>query len=276
MFRQLLAAVSIIYCLTLNAQELLVQSSVVSDLYGNSIATYFIREQDKNYMPVFNARQFAFDSSVHSRNSLRTALLHHSERLGVDTLIYLGEPMLNTGLNEVYVPMPPPTEFNDIALRAAQTANPRNTNVYVINDNSYGSRSRKVLFAADLDLEHYHVRTLQELRLLMRELDSLPRGTVVLNAFSLLDDWNKPVGFAQVEREFVQSNTKHVEVGVCRPGFRTAFALGPSSSEAALIAYAYVYGLPRPTFGSCVNLERAVSRWSSVYRATMGQYDEVQ
>ena len=252
------------------------QSSVVSDLYGNSTATHFIREQELEIMFVFNARHFAFDTSVHSRNSLRSALLHHSERLGAKTLIYLGEPVLNTGLNEIYVPLIPPTEVNDIALRAAQIANPRNYRIYVINDDSYSSRSRKVLFASDLDVEHFHVSTLQELRMLMRELNQQPQGTVVLNAFSLLDDWNKPAGFTTVEREFVQSNTKHVEVGVCRPGFRTAFALGPSVSEIALLAHAYVHNLPRPSLGSCVNLERAVSRWSSVYRATMGLYDEVQ
>lgn len=250
------------------------QSHVVSDLYGNDIASKLV--QDDAVMTVFNARNFTFDRSRHSRSSLGAVITETAETARVNSAVFLEEPSGLTKLDETYIPLlSATTEFNDVALRAASLANEDWTPVYVISDTTRTAALRQAwLGQTGVDLTVRRVRTLAEFRSTIYSLNDEPKGTIVLNAFTLLDEWNKPIGYTQIEKAFVSARSKHVDVGVCRPGFLTTFALGPSVEEAANVVRAVLRrDVLHPT-GSCVNLKRAAT--SNVYRSALGRFDMVQ
>lgn len=269
------AAASLIYCMTTNAQDfMLVQSNTIHNLYGNAIATRLVKARP---LAVFNARDFAFDRSVHSRTVLGATIKDISKDAAVKTVIYLDEPKGTTGLRELHVQLlSTSTEFNDASLRAARLTNEDWTPVYVISEQTKTAAARFAWLETNKQSPvQYKVQTIAELRSTVFALNKEPMGTLVLNAFTLLDEWNKPVGYARIERELLAANTKHVEVGVCTPGFTTAYAIGPSAVDAAQSIEAAISGKTKARIGSCVNLKRASAR-PDVYRSVMGSFDLVQ
>lgn len=269
MLKYACAVVSIIYCLTAAAQELFVQSSVVTDLYGNAPISAALSDTP---VILFKARQFAHDSNARSRTTLAYVIMDLSAHLGVSTVIYLGEPLVDASITEVYVPVLVSNETNLVALQARSIFNPSRTDVYVINDRTHDSKERRLLIeSSGLEAHHYEVQSLQEMRSVLRSLSGLTPGTLVLNAFSLRDDWNRVVKYRAIEQEFVSFKSPHVDVGVCIPGFRTSFALGPSIEDVSSLLVEETYSI-----GSCVNLNKATTKWNKVYRSTMGRYDYVE
>lgn len=281
--RRLLAIGSLIYCVMANAQSLLVvQSSTVHDLYGNTIIAKILEDQHGavDHVAVFNARQFSHDRSAHSREILAKVLKDYTEKSKPSLLLFLGEPEVPVGVPTKYSPvLTGPKTFNTTALKAASIYNKKWSPIYVISDDSILANLRLQELRQQLDgveLEVTAVSTVLEYRRALLELQDQPRGTVILNAFSLLDEWQEPVGYAEIEDLLVKTNQRHVDVGICRNGFKTTLAIGPTPEEAAALAMAPYNQASTSHISSCANLSRIVPKWLGLYRATMGKYDTVE
>ncbi|AGS82128.1 hypothetical protein O152_gp233 [Pseudomonas phage PaBG] len=281
--RRLLAIGSLIYCVMANAQSLLVvQSATVNDLYGNTIIAKILEDQNGSvdHIAVFNARQFTHDRSAHSREILSKVLRTYVEHSKPSALLFLGEPIVDVGIPTQYSSvLIGSTSFNTTALKAASIYNKHWSPVYVISDNSVLANLRLQELRRQLDgieLDVTTVSTVIEYRQALLDLQDQPKGTLVLNAFSLLDEWQDSVGFAEIENLLVKTNRRHVDVGICRNGFKTTLAIGPTPAEAAALATAPYSQASNSHISSCANLSRVVPKWLGLYRATMGKYDIVE
>lgn len=281
--RRLLAIGSLIYCVMANAQSLLVvQSDTVHDLYGNTIIAKILEDQNGavDHIAVFNARQFSHDRSEHSREILARVLKTYTDQSKPSMLLFLGEPVVELGVPMKYSSvLIGSTTFNSTALKAASVYNKKWSPVYVISDDSILANLRLQELRQQLDgvdLEVTVVSTVLEYRRALLELQDQPKGTLVLNAFSLLDEWQEPVGYVEIEDLLVKTNRRHVDVGICRNGFKTTLAVGPTPEEAATLAMATYNQASTSHISSCANLSRIVPNWLGLYRATMGKYDIVE
>lgn len=276
-----LAIGSLIYCLTANAQNLLVvQSATIHDLYGNTIVSKILDSEKVKAMTVFNARQFTNDSSTYSRKNLDRVLEAYVKEHKPAIILFLGEPSIDVGVPTKYSPVLFGGEtFNSVAVTAAAAYNSKWDPVYVVSDNSALAALRLVELRKqlkDVKIETYNVTTVLEYRQALQKLQGEPKGTLVLNAFTLVDEWNENVGYDEIEKLLVTANKRHLDVGICRTGFRTTLALGPTPAEAASIALSS-YSQPfKSHISSCANLTRVKSRWLKVYRTSMGKFDTVE
>lgn len=272
---------SLILCSTANAQSLLVvQSATINDLYGNTIVAKMLTDESDGQIDVFNARQFAQDTSSYSRSNLATVLKSVIAQRKPALVVFLGESALDVGMPASHSSVLFGTEtFNTAAVIAASAYNTKWDPIYIISDHS----SLGILRLVDLQkqlgdrkTEVYDVDTVIEYRTVLQQLQAEPKGTIVLNVFSLRDEWNEIVGYGEIEKLLVQANKRHIDVGICRTGFKTTFALGPTPAEAASIAMS-TYDQPfKSHISSCANLTRLKSRWLQVYRASMGKFDIVE
>lgn len=281
--RRLLAIGSLIYCVMANAQSLLVvQSSTVNDLYGNTIIAKILEDQNGSvdHIAVFNARQFTHDRSKHSREILVKVLRFTVEQSPPSELLFLGEPVVDVGVPAKYSSvLIGSATFNTTALKAASIYNKKWSSVYIISGTSILANLRlqelrKQL--GDVEPEVTTVSTVLEYRAALLALQDSPKGTLVLNVFTLLDEWQEPVGFDEIEDLMVKTNRRHVDVGICRNGFKTTLAIGPTPAEAAALATAPYSQASNSHISSCANLSRVVPKWLGIYRATMGKYDIVE
>ncbi|MNG01789.1 hypothetical protein D3C84_847830 [compost metagenome] len=124
--------------------------------------------------------------------------------------------------------------------------------------------------------EEFDVDTVLEFRTLLQKLQGEPKGTIVLNVFTLVDEWNSNVGYTEIEKLLVTANSRHLDVGICRTGFKTTFALGPTPSEAAVIAMGVYDQSSKSHISSCANLKRVKAKWLPVYRVSIGKFDIVE
>ena len=54
---------------------------------------------------------------------------------------------------------------------------------------------------------------------------------MIINVFSIRDNWGEKHSFKYIEDLVIDSRLKHIEVGVCYPGFKTALAIGPTIDD---------------------------------------------
>lgn len=281
--KRLLALGSLIYCLTVNAQSLfVVQSATISDLYGSTIVAKILEKENgsTDRIGYFNARQFTHDRSPYSRELLARVLRENIALAKPKIVLFLGEPVVDVGIPVKYSSvLVGSTSFNTVALKAASIHDKKWSSIYVISDASILANLRLQELRDQLKGVKFDVRevsTVIEYRDVLLTLQSEPRGTLVLNAFTLLDEWNEPVCYDEIEQLLVATNRNHVEVGICRRGFKAAFALGPTPKEAATIAMLPYSQQSKTHISSCANLHRSMAMWPEVYRATMGKYDLVE
>lgn len=277
----LLASLSLIYSLTVSAQSLLVvQSAQIHDLYGNSIVTALLTDQGVEHVDVFHARLFINDASDYSRTNLRRVLLEYVKKNKPANVLFLGEPELDIGVPIKYSSVIVGGEdYNTTALTALRNYDADYNHVYIVSGPSHVSQLRKDSLVKKLDgfeISTYTVTTVLDFQKRLLALQDEPRGIVVLNAFTLLDEWNQDVGFAELENIFVSVNKRHLDVGLCRRKFKTTFGLGPTPKEAAELAMdSYHNGTNVPHISSCANLSRVKKRWLPVYRKAQGNFDIV-
>lgn len=277
------ALASLIYCLTVDAQSLLVvQSATVHDLYGNSIVAQLLAVEREPHIFVFNARRFTYDTSAYSRESLKRVLKAAVERSKPSLILYLGEPEFDTGFPSKYSSVLIGADnFNTAALRAASSYNEKWAKTYIVTDSSALATLRLTELKTrleGLDVEIHIVNTVLEYRKLLLDLQKEAVGTIVMNVFGLKDEWNNTVGYAELEKIMVATNRRHIDVGICRSGFKTALAVGPTPKEAASLAIASYNKPLNLHISSCANLSRLKSKpsWLSLYRKSMGKFDIVE
>lgn len=281
--KRLLALGSLIYCLTVNAQSLfVVQSATISDLYGSTIVAKILENENgaTDRIGYFNARQFTHDRSAYSRGLLAGVLRENIKLAKPKIILFLGEPVVEVGVPVKYSSvLVGAASFNSVALKAASIHNKKWSSVYVVSDSSILANLRLQELRGqlkDVEVDVRVVSTVLEYRDVLLKLQREPTGTLVLNAFTLLDEWKEPVGYDEIEQLLVATNRTHVEVGICRRGFKTAFALGPTPMEAANLAMLPYIQQSKTHISSCANLHRSMTLWPEVYRATMGKYDIVE
>jgi len=276
-----LVVASLILCSTVNAQSLsVVQSATIHDLYGNTIIQKMLANEDDHMIDVLNVREFSHDNSAYSRDSLTNVVKAWVEKRKPDLVVFLGEPALNIGFSTKYSSVLFGGEtFNMVAATALGAYNPKEKAIYIITDKS----ALAALRLADLKKqlgdntpEVFDVDTVLEFRKLVQKLQGEPKGTIVLNVFTLVDEWNANVGYTEIEKLFVTANSRHLDVGICRTGFKTTFALGPTPGEAAILAMAAYDQPSKPHISSCANLKRVKAKWLPVYRASIGKFDIVE
>lgn len=272
---------TIISCLSAHAQGLLIiQSAAISDLYGNSIATYILetKETESDYVTVFRSRNFSHDRSERSRDVLTGVISSYVEEAKPTEILVLGNPVLALGMPAIHHPILSGSQFfNNSALEAAPSFNVDWAPVYMISGRSVieSLRRQTVLDNVDRGVNVVYVDTVQQYHKALLNLQKEPRGTLILNVFSVLDEWQQPVGYDTIEEIAVKTNTRHLDVGVCREGFKTALALGPTAREAAIMAMSS-YSSEATHISSCANLRRLNRYWPGVYKATSGRYDLVE
>ena len=281
--KRLLALGSLIYCLTVNAQSLfVVQSATISDLYGSTIVAKILENENgaTDHIGYFNARQFTHDRSAYSRGLLAGVLRENIKLAKPKIILFLGEPVVEVGVPVKYSSvLVGAASFNSVALKAASIHNKKWSSVYVVSDSSILANLRLQELRGqlkDVEVDVRVVSTVLEYRDVLLKLQREPTGTLVLNVFTLLDEWKEPVGYDEIEQLLVATNRTHVEVGICRRGFKTAFALGPTPMEAANLAMLPYSQQSKTHISSCANLHRSMTLWPEVYRATMGKYDIVE
>lgn len=271
----------LILCVTGNAQSLsVVQSAIVHDLYGNTIVSKMLTDEDDHMIDVLNVREFAHDNSSYSRDALTKVVRNWVGIRKPGLVLFLGEPALDIGVPTKYSSVLFGGQtFNMVAVTAAADYNSKWDPIYIINGHSSLALLRYADLAKQLEgkkLEVFDVGTVLEYRTVIHNLQSEAKGTIVLNVFSLVDEWKNNVGFNEIESLLVTSNKRHVDVGICRSGFKTTFALGPTPAEAALLAMA-AYNQPKKShISSCANLDRVKANWLPVYRTSLGKFDLVE
>lgn len=278
-----LVVASLILCSTVNAQSLtVVQSATIYDLYGNSIVSKMLVNETDHRIGVFNVREFSHDASARSRDSLKVVVKEWVGRRKPtpDLVIFLGEPVFDVGIPSKYSSVLIGSEaFNTVAITAASAYNSQWDPIYMIN----GTSPLSILRATELKrqlgdrkVESFDVDTVLDYRKLLQKLQGEPKGTIVLNVFSLLDEWRKPVGYGEIEKLLLTANSRHIDVGLCRDGFKTTFALGPTASEAVDLAMFSYEQSTKTHISSCANLGRVKAKWFDVYRKSMGKFDVVE
>lgn len=276
-----LAVGSLILCSTVNAQSLsVVQSATIYDLYGNTIIEKMLANEDDHMIDVLNVREFAHDQSAYSRDSLTKVVKTWVDTRKPKLVVFLGEPALNIGYPTKYSSVLFGGEtFNMVAATALGAYSSKREAIYIISDNSALAALRLTDLKKQLGekkSEEFDVDTVLEFRTLLQKLQGEPKGTIVLNVFTLVDEWNSNVGYTEIEKLFVTANSRHLDVGICRTGFKTTFALGPTPAEAAIIAMG-VYDQPSKShISSCANLKRVKAKWLPVYRVSIGKFDIVE
>lgn len=280
--KRLLVLASLIYSLSTNAQSLLlVQSATVNNLYGNAIANALLRREKVDSIDVFHARTFAHDVSDYSRDALKKAVEAYLQQAKPSEVLFVGERPegLNMQIPSKYTPLLFGADsVNDVALRAASIYNPKWNKVYIVTGPSFNSKLREAeiaKWAEGLEVETFRVSTVLEYRKVLLDLQKQDTGTLVMNVFGLLDEWNQNVGYGELEDILLATNKRHLDVGICRDGFDTTFALGPTPEEAATRVIALYSSNLKSHISSCANLLRLKEKWLPVYRKTTGRFDVV-
>lgn len=252
---------SLIYVITANAGTTgIVQSSQFHSVYGTTVAELYVRRtglpiqvlsvRDTSYVTRYT--QEAVQSLIEQTPKSDKAIGIDVSMLGISTVDFSN------------------VEVNGLAIYAARKAFPARKNVYVISDYSNFSRLRFKWIEQVAEVEEFKVRTTSEFKGILKELQSQPRGTIVLNTTVLIDEWNKLVHYGDIEHIFIQSKPAHTEVGICRRGFKTTFAFGPSIEDTVKI----MLGEKPGHISSCVNISRAYNK--PVYLENIGGFDVVK
>ena len=142
----------------------------------------------------------------------------------------------------------------------------KNRPIYVISDSSRLAVWRQEVISNYSEIEVFEVSTIQGLRQALHDINDFEPATVLINAFSIVGDYGHALNYGTIELHVMGYRTKHEVVGVCRKGFQTPYAFGPSEQDV-------VNALQDNTsLSSCVKL---TSVGTDTYAKTRGRYDEV-
>lgn len=210
--RTFIATLIYLYSLITCAGTLVVQSHAVTDIYGSELAL------NAGYKDVvFLDRVMRPQDVTHAINSFTLAEKYTD-------VILLG-PTLAIDNSRRY---PVLTMFQLNKVIAG--------NVYVLQGKGTLESARLATIKEQVEVtEVLQVQTEQDLRKAMLVLNRKEKGFLIINAFYLRDNWNKYLTFPAIEKLVVGLNKTHVDVGICREGFQSALAVGPTSTEAALV-----------------------------------------
>jgi hypothetical protein len=83
--------------------------------------------------------------------------------------------------------------------------------------------------------EVFEMKTEHDLRLALIKLKRKDKGFLIINVFNLRDNWNAKLSYPAIEEIVVEANRTHVDVGICYKDFRTALAIGPTPDDAIIV-----------------------------------------
>lgn len=142
----------------------------------------------------------------------------------------------------------------------------KNRPIYVISDGSRLATWRQEVISKYSEIEVFEVATIQGLRQALHDINDFEPSTVLINAFSIVGDYGHILNYGTIELHVMGYRTKHEIVGVCRKGFQTPYAFGPSEQDVVNAMQG------NTSLSSCVKLT-AVG--TDTYAKTRGRYDEV-
>lgn len=207
--RPLLMSLIYLYSMTAFAADLIVQSRAITDLYGRA----FISALDIKDVIILERQARQRDVSH--------AVTTYVKDKDFANVIMLGQFY---SINETqHIPI-----LTQFTLPEFITKGP----VYVIS----GTSKMELMRGDEIERQakvnaSFTVKTEYDLRKAIIEIRNLPAGYVIINAFTIQDNWGEKYSFKYIEDIVTDSRMKHIEVGVCYPGFKTALAIGPTIAD---------------------------------------------
>lgn len=232
---------------SLNAQsvDLVVQSKAVSDLFGTSIIDHLgIKDA---ILLERQARQ----------PDVAQVVKTYVKSEKIDNVILIGQ-FYDVGETK-HIPV-----FTQFKIPNDFFTEP----VYVLQGASKLEEERRNVIDKQVKITRtFSVETEYDLRKAMTELRNLPKGFVFINVFSLKDNWGEKRSYKTIEEIVVNSNVRHVDVGICYDGYRTALAVGPTPEDTEVIAKG------ENSTSICASLSRLVSLGrTDLYKQKTGSF----
>jgi len=201
------------YSLSVSAADLFVQSRMITDLYGDT------------YLHKLNAQNV-----VYLERQVRQVDVTHAVGGYVEANKYTGIILLGQyqSINATrYVPILTQFTLPDFM---------KDKPVYVLQGRSNMEVARKAVIEKQVTIaKEYDITSDYILRKALLDLYSQPEGYVIINVFSLKDNWGEARSYMSIEDVVTSYETGQVEVGICYPGFKTALAIGPSTDDIDLV-----------------------------------------
>lgn len=207
--RSLLITLIYLYSLAAQSSDLIVQSRAITDLYGRA------------YINAFNVKDVIILERQARQNDVAHAVSTYVKEQSITNVIMLGQFY---SINEQrHVPILTQFKLPDFIAKGP---------VYVLN----GTSKLEQIRGAEIEKQAkvnavFTVKTEYDLRKALAAFRSLPTGYIIINVFTILDNWEEKHSFKYIEDIVIASRLKHIEVGVCYPGFKTAMAVGPTIDD---------------------------------------------
>lgn len=211
--RAILFTLIYMYSLSVSAADLFVQSKAITDLYGDSFL-HKLNAQNVIYLE----RQARQADVTHSVGVYAKAHEYTS-------IILLGQYHSINATRHV----PILTQFT---LPDFMKDKP----VYVLSGKTKMEVERKAVIEKTVKIsKEYEVTSDYNLRKALVDLRGQPDGFVIINVFSIKDNWGEKRSYMSIEEVVTAYKTGHVDVGICYPGFKTALAIGPTIDDVDLV-----------------------------------------
>lgn len=236
------------YSLAVSASDLVVQSRAITDLYGRA------------YISALNVNDVIILERQARQNDVAHAVKGYVKEKEITNVTLLGQYY---SINENrHVPIL--TQFTIPEFIAKGP-------VYALN----GTSKLEVMRGAEIERQakvnaSFTVATEYDLRKALIAIRSLPTGYVIINVFTIHDNWGDKLSFKYIEDTVIDARLKHIEVGVCYPGFKTAIAIGPTVDDVQKVLQG------ESSTSMCASLERlhALDRME-VYSQQSGNFYRV-
>ena len=212
MFKYIMAALIYMYAATVRGDTTIVSPSI-AELYGSALRG--------DVVIVHRGARYADIEYVINKYTTDENVIMMGRRYGL-TIPHKYVPILTQVDESVFLS---PSTIFDLP-------------VYTISSDGQYEVTRHAEFFPTS--ENIVVKNERELRLAIVELRQRPFGFLFVNVLTLRNNWGRVISYREVENIFVSANRKHMEIGICYRGFRTAYALGPTLDELpAMIAGKY-------------------------------------
>lgn len=207
--RSILITLIYLYSLTAQSSDLIVQSRAITDLYGRA------------YISAFDVKDVIMLERQARQNDVAHAVSLFVKEQSITNVIVLGHPY---ELNEQrHVPILTQFKLPDFIAKGP---------VYVLSGTSKLEQLRGAEIAKQAKVDAtFTVTSEYDLRKALVTSRRLPTGYVIINVFSLKNNWGENNSYKYIENIVIGSRLNHVEVGVCYPGFKTAMAVGPTIDD---------------------------------------------
>lgn len=207
--RSLLITLIYLYSLTAQSTDLVVQSRAITDLYGRA------------YISAFDVKDVIILERQARQNDVAHAVSAYVKEQTITNVILLGQ--FYELKEQRHVPILTQFKLPDFIAKGP---------VYLLT----GTSKLEQIRGAEIEKQakvnaSFTVKSEYDLRKAMASFRSLPTGYVIINLFSLRDNWGEKYSYKYIEDIVVSSRLKHLEVGVCYPGYKTALAVGPTIDD---------------------------------------------